>query len=158
MKAAIFGLSGVLNLGGKEYAITPPTAGDAARTHEAMRKLALADCVSPLAYVNANSEVLPPMLLTEAIRTAVTIGSGGGVEPTRENVIRQYESLEGVRWRAWYQASRSEMSLREKTAKDAFCSLITEENYFDVSEALARSMGLGEDEKKAGASATGTSS
>lgn len=132
------GSPGLLVIGDYEYTVPPPTPGDLARTHDAMREIAQKSCVSPLAFVNAAADTLSPLVLSESVRAAVAMGSGGGVEPTREAILRAYDSLEGVRWQFWYVAKKSDPAVTRGRAAE----LVTEENRYDVSDALAVATGL----------------
>jgi hypothetical protein len=141
---AIFALPGTLSLGGREFAVAAPTPTDVARTHQEMRRLAAQECLSPLAYVSASAPSLDPATHAEAVRAAVAMGSGGGVEPTRESVFRTYESLAGVRWRVWYAVRKLDGTFTQEQA----AKLVTEENVFEVADALSKALGLDSLEKK----------
>jgi hypothetical protein len=133
----VLGLPGRLSLGGREFAVPAPTPTDAARTYEAMRELATRSCVSPLAYVNAARDGMDPAVLAEAVRAAVAMGSGGGVEPTREAVLRQYDTLEGVRWRVWYSLRRADATVTREWVE----SHVTDENRYELIDALDIALG-----------------
>ena len=130
---AVLGTPGVVRVGGREFVVPQPTAGDEARVYEAMRDVAAKACVSPLSYVNANAEGMAPGVLAEALRVAVAMGSGGGVEPTREAVQRAYSSLDGVRFQLWYYARKAEPKLTRQEVAD----LVGEDDRYDVLDALA---------------------
>lgn len=130
---AVTGAPGVLSLKGREFVLPQPTAGDEARVYDAMRELAAKACVSPLAYVSAAAGELAPAVLAEAVRAAVSLGSGGGVEPTREAVQRAYSSLDGVRFQVWYYARKADKTL----APGEVAALVTEDDRYDVLDALA---------------------
>lgn len=142
---AIFALPGTLALAGRDYTIPAPTATDMARVHDKMRELAGRHIVSPLQYVSLNREQLDPATHAEAVRAAVAMGAGGGVEPTRESVFRAYDTLEGVRWRTWYHISRADAAVKLADLEQ----LVTDENYWDVGSALQKALGLEQIEKKA---------
>lgn len=135
---AVFAPPGTVRLGGREFVIPKPTPGDAARVHERMRELAARACVSPLAYVNAAAADLAPGVLAEALRAAVAMGSGGGVEPTREAVTRAYDSLEGVRFQVWYYARKACPGL----TPDEVAALVPEDARYDAADALLSALGL----------------
>lgn len=142
------GVPGLVTVGGREFVIPAQTPGDAARVHDRMRRLALAGCRSPLEYVAAQPpEAFPyPADRLEAIRAAVALGSGGGVEPTREAVVREYGSLAGVRWRLWYHARKTHPDLTQADAD----ALVTDDTVYEVADALEAALGLQElDPKKA---------
>jgi hypothetical protein len=127
------GLPGTVTVKGRAFAVAQPTAADLGRIHEKMRDLATAGCANPLAAVNAAAEGLAPAVLSEAIRHAVSIGSGGGVEPTREAVFRTYDSLDGVRFRLWYLARKCD----DKLPKADVDALVGEDDRYEVADALA---------------------
>lgn len=131
---SVFANPGTVTVRGREFVVPSPTASDLNRVHERMRELAQRQCVSPLAYVNANAEGLLPAVLAESLRAAVAMGSGGGTEPTRESVFRAYDSLDGVRFRLWYHARKA---LPELTRAEVD-KLVDDENRYDVSDALAK--------------------
>lgn len=130
---AVLGIPGGVSVGGREFVLPQPTARDHALVYEAMRDVAARACVSPLAYVNAAAKDLSPGVLAESLRAAIALGSGGGVEPTREAVQRAYSSLEGVRFQLWYYARKSDKTL---TLRDV-SALVTEDDRFDLLDALA---------------------
>lgn len=141
---AALGSPGLVVLAGREIVILPQTPADVARTHEEMRRLAQAGCVSPLDFVTAHREKIDPGSYAEAVRAAVLLGSGGGVEPTREAVLRTYDSLAGVRFRLWFQAKKADANLtREWVAAN-----VTEDNQYEVADALAVALDPGGDQKK----------
>lgn len=135
---SVLGVPGTLTVAGRTFAVPPQTPGDVGRTRDAMRRLALAECSSPLDLVNAHAAKLAPAVFSEAVRQAVAMGSGGGVEPSQEAVLRAYDSLDGVRWRLWYQARKAEPGL----ARDEVDRLVTDENVYDVADALLDALGL----------------
>jgi hypothetical protein len=131
LKAA-FAIPGTVTVGGREFVVPQPSASDLARVHDRMREIASRACVSPLLAVNAIAKELEPGVAAEAIRAAVAMGSGGGVEPTREAVMRAYDSLDGVRWRLWYSARKTDPGLTQAAVNE----LVTDENRFEVADAL----------------------
>ena len=134
MDKAVLGIPGSVTIAGREFVIPQPTSADVVRVHNRMRELAQRSCVSPLAYVNANAEGLNPVVLSESLRAAIAMGSGGGVEPNRETVFRAYDTLEGVRFRLWYFARKTQPALTQ----DDVAGLVVEDNVYDVSDALAK--------------------
>lgn len=135
MKAAL-GTPGTITLRGRDFAVPQPTAGDAGRVHDRMRELAARDCVSPLAFVNANAPQLSPAVLAESVRAAVAMGSGGGSEPTQAAVQRAYNSLDGVRFQVWYYARKGSPGLTQAEVD----SLVAEEDRYDAADALAAAL------------------
>lgn len=142
---AFFAVPGTLRLGTREFVVPAPAPSDAARVHRKMKELASRSCVSPLEYVSANREKLDPVTLTEAIRAAVAIGSGGGVQPHREAIMDAYDTLEGVRWRIWWAVRKGDKAI----TLEAVSSLVTEDNYYEAAEDLHKALGLDDLEKKA---------
>lgn len=142
---AIFALPGQLTIGSREFVIAAPSPTDKARVHRKMKELATRSCVSPLVYVSRSKDDLDPVSFTEAIRAAVTIGSGGGVQPHREAVMDAYETLEGIRYRVWAAVVKSEKSITQKEID----GLVNDENYYEVEENLNKALGLDDVEKKA---------
>lgn len=139
------GAPGTMTIGDRTFAIDQPTPRDSAIILAEMKKQARATVVSPLVYVNAHAEQLHPGVFAEAIRSAVSLGSGGGIEPTREKIMEQYDTLEGVRWRFWYQARKLDATLTQKSVAE----LITEENFYEAADALYVAIGAKSlDEKK----------
>lgn len=130
---AALGIPGVVTIKGREFVLAQPTAADHRRIHNKMREIAQRGCVSPLEYVNANAAKLDPVVLSEAVRNAILVGSGGGVEPNREAVFQAYDSLEGVRFRLWYLARKANQNLLLTDIE----ALVTDANFYDVSDALA---------------------
>lgn len=149
----IFGIPGTLTLKGREFVIPQPTPADVARVHDRMRELAVSACVHPLASVNAIAGELNPGVLAESVRAAVAMGAGGGVEPTRESVHRQYETLAGVRFRVWFYAKKTTPGL----TLDEVNALIPEDDRYDVADALFEAMGLASVDPKSEGPATGAS-
>lgn len=142
---SVLNIPGGVQVKGRAFVLPVPTAGDVARVHERMRQLAQRDVVSPIAYVAANADALPPVLLAEAVRAAVAMGSGGGAEPTREAVFRAYDTLDGVRFRLWYYARKAEPGL----AREAVDALVGEDDVYDVADALVAAHDAGADGPKA---------
>lgn len=152
--AAVTGLPGVVVVGGREWVLPPPSAADAARVYRLMWDLARKDCVNPLAFVNATAADLSPAVFQVAVREALAMGSGGGPAPTDDAVLRAYDSLDGVRLRFWYFARK----LDEKVTQAVVKTWITDENVYDVMDALAKAQGLRDlDPKGTPGSGTGSS-
>lgn len=136
--AAMARTPGVLTLAGRSFVILPPTTGDMLRVQDKMRELARAKCVSPLDFALKHTH-LPPAVLAVAVSEALKLGAGGGVQPTAEAVADEYLSLEGVRWRVWYHASRALPDLHPDDA----AALVTPDNLLDAAEGLDRALRLG---------------
>lgn len=152
--SAVLGVPGVVRLAGRELVVPQPTPADVARVHDHMRRLAQAGCVSPLDFVSAHRDKLDPGTYAESLRAAVLLGSGGGVEPTREAVLRTYDTLEGVRFRLFYAARKGDPAVTREWVNDH----VTEDNLYDVSDALAAATDPGLDPKKVPPSGPKTSS
>lgn len=129
---AVFGVPGSVTVRGREFVLPAPTASDLARVHDRMRELAARACVSPIQYVNANAGDLLPGVLAEALRSAIAMGSGGGVEPNREAVVRAYDTLDGVRFRLWFHARKAEPSLTQADVD----KLVTDDDRYELADAL----------------------
>jgi hypothetical protein len=134
----------VLELGGRRLVVLPPSPRDMLAVAERMRALARAKCVSPLDYVLRHTHLAPAQLAL-AVSEAIKLGAGGGAEPAPEAVWTEYASLDGVRWRIWYHASRAHADLKPEEV----AALVTEDNLFDAAEALDRALKLADlDPKK----------
>ncbi len=145
----------LFTVGGRVFVVLKPTNRDMLAVRARMAALAKAKCVSPLDYALSHQH-LAPGLLGLAVSEAVKLGSGGGVKPHPDAVWDEYDSLEGVRWRCWYHASRALPDLKP----EEFEALVTEDNLFDAAEALNVALqfaALDPDAKKK-AQDTGTSS
>ena len=138
---AIFGLPGTLTIAGQTFVIPSPTAGDLARLADRMRELAMPGMANPLMAVNAVATEMHAGVASEAIRHAVAMAAGGGVEPTREAVMRQYQSLAGLRFQVWYFVRKTVPGFTQKQAEE----LVTEENRYDVADGLIDAQQLPED-------------
>lgn len=145
---------GEVKIAGASFVITPPTPGDLLRELERMRDLARSRVVPPLEYVFAQSDKLAPAALALSVSEAIKLGAGGGVDPTPGVVIEQYTSLEGVRWRAWYHASRALPGLKA----DVFEKLVTDDNRLSVSDQLDAACKLKAADPNAQGPATGSGS
>lgn len=148
---SVFAIPGTLTVKGREFVIMPPSSSDVARVHDKMRELATRQCVNPLLAVNAVAGELAPGVLAESLRAAVAIGSGGGIEPTRESIARQYDTLDGIRWRVWFHARKALPALTHSEVE----SLIGEDDRYDVADALAEALGLNGVDPKSEAPASG---
>jgi len=144
----------LLVLGGREFVILPPTPRDKLVTHERMKALAKAQCVSPLDYVATKHAHLPPAAFAIAVSEAIKIGAGAPVSPSVEAVWEQYATLAGVRWRVWYHISRALKDFDPKEVE----ALVTEDNLYDASDALDAALGLGAIDPNAQPPATGSAS
>lgn len=137
-QAAILGVPGTVTVNETIFVIEPPTPADSARVSAEMERLASLRCVNPLAAVGAvPQDALSGADRVEAIRAAVGMVSGGGVKPSREAVIEQYSLIDGVRFRLWYAARKADKTL----TRDAVAALVTDDNFYDVDDALNVAMG-----------------
>lgn len=135
---AVTQVPGTLDLCGRTFAILPPTLRDTTVTHQRMRGFAEAKAMSPLDYVVQKHSHLPPPVFAIAVSEAIKLGSAAPVAPPNEVIWDQYTTLEGVRWRVWYHITRIDKDVTiEEVAK-----WVTEDNHFDVSDALNTALGL----------------
>jgi hypothetical protein len=147
---------GVLRIGGREFAILPPTPRDMLATGERMRAFAKEKCLSPIDYVMRHAANMPAAALAIWISEAIKIGAGNGGEtpPSNDLVLDQYATLQGVRWRVWYHISRVLKDFKiEEVAK-----LVTDDNLYDAREALDAALNFGVLDPNAPAPTTGTAS
>lgn len=142
---------GMVTLGGREFPVAAPTVTDLARIRAHMRRLAQPQCMSPLLAVNAVADQLLPGVLSESLRLAVQQGAGGGATPTAELIEEQFESLEGVRFQFWYLAHKANAALTLAEVEP----LITDDNRFDVADALIAALKPAEDADAPKVSAAG---
>lgn len=134
----ILGGAGEVHINGRVFVLPQQTPSDVSRVYDAMRDIAARGCMNPIAYVNAVAPTLTPMVLAEAMRAAVAMGAGGGPEPTRESVMRAYDSLDGIRFQFWFFARKTDPTLTREAVKE----LVTEDNVYDVADALVKSQQL----------------
>lgn len=143
----------LLSLGGRSFVILPPTPRDKLVTHQRMRALAESRDKSPLDYAAAHTH-LPPAIFAVAVAEAIRIGHRPAPAPAPEVIWDQYTTLEGVRWRVWHHVSRVLKEFKIEEVRD----LVTEDNLYDVSDALDAALRLGVIDPNAPAPATGSSS
>lgn len=143
----------VVTVGGREFVILPPTPRDMIATAQRMKELAQAQYRSPLDYVLTHSH-LPPAALSLAVSEAIKLGSGKALKATADEVWEQYQTLEGVRWRVWFHASKTcpELTLEEVSA------LVPDGEHIRVVEALDAALSFKESDPNAPAPATGSAS
>ncbi len=134
--AQVIGAANTVQIGDQEFVVPYPTPADMVRVREKMREIASKSCVHPVAAVNAIADTLSGPVLTEALRQAVQISSGGGSEPTQGAIIRAYDSLEGVRFQLWYFARKTNTNLTSAEVE----ALVTDDNRYDVADALAKAV------------------
>lgn len=135
---------GVLKIGERQFVILPPTPRDMLAVGTRMRELARSRCVSPLDYVLKHTH-LNPAALSLALREAIALGAGPPIKLDPESVWEQYDTIEGLRFRVWYHVSRAHKDFTPEQAEE----LVTEDNLFDVADALNQALRFGElDPKK----------
>lgn len=135
---AISQTPGTLAIGGRSFVILPPTPRDKLATHQRMRAMVDAKCISPLDYAAKHTH-LPAAVFAVAIAEALKLGSTPPAPPPAEVIWDQYTTLDGVRWRVWWHVSRV---LKDFKIEDA-AALVTEDNVFDASDALDAALRLG---------------
>jgi hypothetical protein len=147
----------VLALGGRQFAIMRPENRDMLAVRARMVALAQAKCLSPVDYAATHAH-LPAPVFAALLGEALKLGAGGGVKPHPDAVWDEYDTLEGVRFRVWYHASRAHKDLKPEEV----AALVTEDNLFDAAEALSLALRFGELDPGADAKkntpGTGTSS
>jgi hypothetical protein len=143
----------VLKVGGRSFVILPPTPRDMLAANQRMKELAQAQYRSPLDYVLTHGH-LPPAAMSLAVSEAIKLGSGKALKATPEEVWDQYQTLEGVRWRVWYHASKTcpELTLEEVAA------LVPDGEHLRVVESLDAALSFKETDPNAPAPATGSTS
>lgn len=106
---------------------------------------------SPLDFVLSHQN-LPPAVLALAVAEAIKLGSGKAIKATAEEVWEQYATLEGVRWRLWFHASKTcpELTLEEAAA------LVPDGEHLRVADALDAALSFKETDPNAQAPATGS--
>ncbi len=143
----------VLTVGGRAFVILPPTPRDMLATAQRMTELARAQYKSPLDYVLTHA-TLPPAALALAVSEAIKLGSGKALKPTPEEVWDQYQTLDGVRWRAWYHACLTTPGL----TLEEVAALVPDGEHLRVAEALDAALSFKETDPNAPAPATGMGS
>lgn len=153
MDDLVIGVSrNVLTVGGREFVILPPTPRDMIATAQRMRELAQAQYRSPVDYALSHGH-LPPAALALVVSEAIKLGSGKALKATPEEVYDQYETLEGVRWRVWYHASKACPAL----TTEEVAALVPDGEHLRVREALDAALSFKESDPNAPAPATGSS-
>jgi hypothetical protein len=127
----------VLAIDGRRFVVLPPRPRDVLAVNARMKELARAKCTSPIDYVLAHAHVAPGALEL-LCRQAILLGSGNGVRPDESAIWDEFASLDGVRWRVWYFASKVEKSLKLEDV----AALVTEDNLFDVAADLDAALRL----------------
>lgn len=150
----IFATGGIVSINGREFPVVAPSATDLNRIRTRMRELAMPECLPPLLAVNAVADQLLPGVLTESLALAIKQGSGGGAEPTADLIDRQFETLAGIRFQFWYLARKLNKDLKVIDVE----ALVTEDNCFDVADALIAALKPSEDAEAPKASPAGAPS
>lgn len=148
MEPAIAPAPGVLPLAGRSFVILPPTPGDMLAVSQRMQALAQAKCVTPVDYAARHTH-LPPAVFAILLSEAIKLGAGNGTKPHQDAVFEEYTSLEGVRWRVWYHASKS---LKDLAIEDV-SKLITPDNQMQTAMALDEALGFSEKKTPPGGTA-----
>lgn len=149
---------GWIKIKGTTYRIPQPTPTDSQRIADRMRELAIPECTNPLLAVNAIASQLSPAVLQVSLEIAGRAAWGGGIEPTKEAVDRQYGSLAGLRFIFLYLARRDEG--QKDLTVETVDELITEPDRYDLIDALGIATGMsgdGKDKDDPKASGTGAS-
>lgn len=143
----------VLAVGGREFVILPPTPRDMIATMQRMKELAQAQYRSPVDYALSHTH-LQPAALSLVVSEAIKLGAGKALKPTQEEVFDQYLTLEGVRWRVWFHASKTCPAL----TTDEVAALVPDGERLRVAESLDAALSFKESDPNAQAPAIGSDS
>lgn len=122
-----------LKLGEREFLLAPLGPNDQGKIFELCRKLARAECKSPLQSVMEMADKLPTELKTLAIREAISLGGTKVAEPTQDAIVAKITTVELVRYQLWLSAQKTEPTLK----LDDVAKLVDDENRWEVITALA---------------------
>lgn len=127
------GGTGLLDLGGRTFVVSPPTDSDFATLAGELRRLAKRRVRSPLAAVAEELAALPAEYRRMALEAASAIAAAGPVEPTQDQVGAMLYEPEGCRFWLWQLARRNHPGLTLEELK----GVVTADNVTEVLAGLS---------------------